>query len=83
MGKDVIDFNHDDDQRHQHRAGDRGDQLAAFGDVDEFKASVDTLVRDLRGTSACRASTASGSPANAATKPASHAPATASRSRRR
>ena len=50
MGKDVVDFNHD-----QSTATNTGQavvaiDIAAFGDVDAFKARVDTLVRDLRGS---------------------------------
>jgi L-2-hydroxycarboxylate dehydrogenase (NAD+) len=48
MGKDVIDFNHD-----QSSATNTGQAIvaidpAAFGDLAEFKAAVDQLVRDLR-----------------------------------
>ena len=50
MGKDVVDFNHD-----QASATNTGQavvaiDVAAFGDVESFKARVDTLVRDLRGS---------------------------------
>jgi LDH2 family malate/lactate/ureidoglycolate dehydrogenase len=50
MGKDVIDFNHD-----QSSATNTGQAIvaidpAAFGDVAQFKAAVDTLVRDLRAS---------------------------------
>jgi L-2-hydroxycarboxylate dehydrogenase (NAD+) len=50
MGKEVIDFNHD-----QTNATNTGQAIvaidvAAFGDVNAFKACVDTLVRDLRGS---------------------------------
>ncbi len=50
MGKDVIDFNSDFKS-----VGDTGQAIlaidpAAFGDIDEFKAAVDTVVRDLRAS---------------------------------
>ena len=50
MGKDVIDFNHDDTT-----ASNTGQAImvidpAAFGDVTEFKQRVDTVVRDLRAS---------------------------------
>ena len=50
MGKDVIDFNHD-----AASATNTGQAIvaidpAAFGDVAQFKAAVDTLIRDLRAS---------------------------------
>jgi LDH2 family malate/lactate/ureidoglycolate dehydrogenase len=50
MGRAVIDFNHDD-----HSVTNTGQAIAvidpsAFGDVGEFKAHVDQLVRELRGS---------------------------------
>jgi L-2-hydroxycarboxylate dehydrogenase (NAD+) len=51
MGKDVIDFNHDDDSVTNTGQAIAAINIAAFGDVEVFKASVDTLVRDLRGSS--------------------------------
>ena len=50
MGKDVIDFNAD-----FKNVGNTGQAIlaidpAAFGDLDEFKAAVDTVVRDLRAS---------------------------------
>jgi L-2-hydroxycarboxylate dehydrogenase (NAD+) len=51
MGKDVIDFNHDDDSVTNTGQAIAAINISAFGDVDVFKASVDTLVRDLRGSS--------------------------------
>ena len=50
MGKDVIDFNADFKS-----VGDTGQAIlaidpAAFGDIDEFKAAVDTVVRDIRAS---------------------------------
>ena len=50
MGRAVIDFNHDD-----HSVTNTGQAIAvidpsAFGDVGEFKARVDQLVRELRGS---------------------------------
>lgn len=51
MGKDVVDFNHDDDSVTNTGQAIAAINIAAFGDVEVFKASVDTLVRDLRGSS--------------------------------
>jgi L-2-hydroxycarboxylate dehydrogenase (NAD+) len=51
MGKDVVDFNHDDDSVTNTGQAIAAINIAAFGDVEVFKASVDTLVRDLRGGS--------------------------------
>ena len=50
MGRAVIDFNHDD-----HSVTNTGQAIAvidpsAFGDVAEFKARVDQLARELRGS---------------------------------
>jgi LDH2 family malate/lactate/ureidoglycolate dehydrogenase len=50
MGKDVIDFNHDDDS-----VTNTGQAIAildpaAFGDVHHFKLQVDTLIRDIRAS---------------------------------
>jgi LDH2 family malate/lactate/ureidoglycolate dehydrogenase len=50
MGKAVIDFNHDDTS-----ITNTGQAIAiidpsAFGDVDAFRARVDTLIRELRGS---------------------------------
>ncbi len=50
MGRDVIDFNADFKS-----VGDTGQAMiaidpAAFGDLDEFKAAVDVVVRDLRAS---------------------------------
>ena len=50
MGKDVIDFNSDFTN-----VGDTGQAIlaidpAAFGDLDDFKAAVDVVVRDLRAS---------------------------------
>ena len=50
MGKDVIDFNHDDDS-----VTNTGQAIAildpaAFGDVHHFKQQVDTLIRDIRAS---------------------------------
>jgi LDH2 family malate/lactate/ureidoglycolate dehydrogenase len=50
MGKDVIDFNHDDDSVTNTGQAIAAINISAFGDVDVFKASVDTLVRDLHGS---------------------------------
>src|SRR5580692_9714377 len=50
MGKDVIDFNHDDDSVTNTGQAIAAIDIAAFGDVGTFKAAVDTLVRDIRGS---------------------------------
>ena len=52
MGKDVIDFNHDDSSVTNTGQAVAAINVAAFGDVNVFKANVDTLVRDLRGKGA-------------------------------
>ena len=51
MGKEVIDFNHDDDSVTNTGQAIAAINIAAFGDVAAFKASVDTLVRDFRHSS--------------------------------
>jgi LDH2 family malate/lactate/ureidoglycolate dehydrogenase len=48
MGKDVIDFNHDDRSTTNTGQAVMAIDLSAFGDVAAFKARVDVLVRDLR-----------------------------------
>jgi L-2-hydroxycarboxylate dehydrogenase (NAD+) len=48
MGKEVIDFNHDDTSVTNTGQAIVAINIAAFGDVAAFKASVDTLVRDFR-----------------------------------
>ncbi|HWX33005.1 MAG TPA: Ldh family oxidoreductase [Steroidobacteraceae bacterium] len=50
MGKDVVDFNHDDDSVTNTGQAIAAINVAAFGDVATFKAAVDTLVRDIRGS---------------------------------
>src|ERR1700759_1452311 len=50
MGKDVIDFNHDDDSVTNTGQAICAINVAAFGDVATFKAAVDTLARDIRGS---------------------------------
>jgi L-2-hydroxycarboxylate dehydrogenase (NAD+) len=50
MGKDVVDFNHDDDSVTNTGQAICAINVAAFGDVAVFKKSVDTLVRDLRNS---------------------------------
>ena len=50
MGKDVIDFNHDDDSVTNTGQAIAAINVAAFGDVAVFKNSVDTLVRDIRNS---------------------------------
>jgi L-2-hydroxycarboxylate dehydrogenase (NAD+) len=51
MGKEVIDFNHDDDSVTNTGQAIAAIDIAAFGDVGAFKSSVDTLVRDFRNSS--------------------------------
>jgi L-2-hydroxycarboxylate dehydrogenase (NAD+) len=51
MGRNVIDFNHDDSSVTNTGQAIAAINPAAFGDVDAFKASVDGLIRDLRGSS--------------------------------
>ena len=48
MGKDVIDFNHDDDSVTNTGQAICAINVSAFGEVDTFKAAVDQLVRDFR-----------------------------------
>ena len=50
MGKDVVDFNHDRSSVTNTGQAIVAIDIAAFGDVEAFKARVDTLVRDLRGS---------------------------------
>lgn len=50
MGKQVIDFNHDDATITNTGQAVMAIDLSAFGDVDAFKARVDQLVRELRGS---------------------------------
>jgi LDH2 family malate/lactate/ureidoglycolate dehydrogenase len=50
MGKEVIDFNHDDSSVTNTGQAILAINVAAFGDVAAFKANVDTLVRDIRGS---------------------------------
>jgi L-2-hydroxycarboxylate dehydrogenase (NAD+) len=50
MGKEVIDFNHDDSSVTNTGQAVAAINIAAFGDVAAFKASVDTLVRDFRNS---------------------------------
>jgi L-2-hydroxycarboxylate dehydrogenase (NAD+) len=50
MGKDVIDFNHDDDSVTNTGQAICAINIAAFGETTTFKAAVDTLVRDIRGS---------------------------------
>jgi LDH2 family malate/lactate/ureidoglycolate dehydrogenase len=51
MGRQVIDFNHDDSSVTNTGQAIAAINLAAFGGVDAFKTSVDGLIRDLRGSS--------------------------------
>lgn len=50
MGREVIDFNHDDGSVTNTGQAIAAINIAAFGDVAVFKASVDALVRDFRGS---------------------------------
>jgi len=50
MGRDVVDFNADDTTPTNTGHAIVAISVEAFGDVAEFKRSVDTLVRDLRGS---------------------------------
>ena len=50
MGKDVVDFNHDDDSVTNTGQAICAISIAAFGDVQTFKSAVDTLVRDIGGS---------------------------------
>jgi len=51
MGKDVVDFNHDQASVTNTGQAIIAIDIAAFGDVEAFKKRVDALVRDLRGGS--------------------------------
>ena len=50
MGRDVVDFNHDDTTPTNTGHAIVAISLAAFGDVADFKRRVDELVRDLRAS---------------------------------
>jgi L-2-hydroxycarboxylate dehydrogenase (NAD+) len=50
MGKDVVDFNHDDTSATNTGQAIVAIDLAAFGDPNVFKERVDTLIDDLRGS---------------------------------
>jgi L-2-hydroxycarboxylate dehydrogenase (NAD+) len=50
MGRDVIDFNHDDDSVTNTGQAVAAINVAAFGDVATFKKNVDNLIRDLRNS---------------------------------
>ncbi|MDI1265158.1 MAG: Ldh family oxidoreductase [bacterium] len=50
MGRDVIDFNHDDDSVTNTGQAIAAINIAAFGDIATFKRSVDALVRDFRSS---------------------------------
>jgi LDH2 family malate/lactate/ureidoglycolate dehydrogenase len=50
MGREVIDFNHDDDSVTNTGQAIVAIDIAAFGDVAGFKAAVDALVRDFRNS---------------------------------
>ncbi len=48
MGRDAIDFNHDDDSITNTGQAIAAINVAAFGDVATFKNNVDNLIRDFR-----------------------------------
>jgi LDH2 family malate/lactate/ureidoglycolate dehydrogenase len=50
MGKDVVDFNQDAASATNTGQAIMAIDPAAFGEIAEFKAAVDTLLRDLRGS---------------------------------
>jgi L-2-hydroxycarboxylate dehydrogenase (NAD+) len=50
MGKQVVDFNHDDTTITNTGQAIMAIDLSAFGDVDAFKARVDQLVRELKSS---------------------------------
>ncbi len=50
MGSEVIDFNHDDTTTTNTGQAIVAIDPDAFGDIDDFKARVDTLVRELRAS---------------------------------
>jgi LDH2 family malate/lactate/ureidoglycolate dehydrogenase len=50
LGKDVVDFNHDQSSATNTGQAIVAIDIAAFGDVKTFKERVDALVRDLRGS---------------------------------
>ena len=50
MGRDVIDFNHDDDSVTNTGQAIAAINVAAFGDVATFKNNVDNLIRDFRNS---------------------------------
>jgi len=50
MGRDVVDFNHDDTTPTNTGHAIVAISLSAFGDVAGFKQRVDTLIRDIRGS---------------------------------
>ena len=50
MGKDVVDFNHDDTSATNTGQALVAIDIAAFGDLNAFKDRVDTLIDDLRGS---------------------------------
>ncbi len=50
MGRDVVDFNHDDTTRTNTGHAIVAISLSAFGDVADFKRRVDALVRDIRNS---------------------------------
>jgi LDH2 family malate/lactate/ureidoglycolate dehydrogenase len=50
MGRDVVDFNHDDTTPTNTGHAILAIDLAAFGEVEAFKRRVDALIRDLRAS---------------------------------
>lgn len=51
MGREVIDFNHDDDSVTNTGQAIAAIDISAFGDIANFKSRVDLLVRDFRNSS--------------------------------
>ena len=80
MGRDVIDFNHDDDSVTNTGQAIAAINIAAFGDVATFMASVDALVRDFRNSKRIQASSGFSCRANAAMSRGQRGRATAYRS---
>ena len=50
MGRDVVDFNHDDTTPTNTGHAIVAISVEAFGPLDEFKRGIDALVRDIRGS---------------------------------
>lgn len=50
MGRDVVDFNHDDDSVTNTGQAIMAIDVAAFDELDEFRRRVDTVARDIRNS---------------------------------